>query len=226
MEKKLTYPSLSEEKGWTNKNKKLSYNSPSLMIKVSLEDLPVGEDNAAEVPVGVRDIVTGEDTENVIVKIWREELTVYSSYHGEKTFRFAMFNPFAVTDMIIKIPSFVAVEVHGEDKDAMMFAGQYKYNIYNCFLHMNNSNLHLCKDDENNFYFGQLTSEQNNKGLKIKAMAENGTDTVPSTNWIYEGGKQAPITVTAGPILADKNISDLTLHLILFHYNLICFLVG
>ena len=81
---KMTYPSISEGKGWTSSRAFIDGIQEQIKIKVFPPYIPEGENDASELLVGVR--VDDDEVKTVIkIKIWKDENNVYTKHEDLET---------------------------------------------------------------------------------------------------------------------------------------------
>lgn len=164
---KVAYPYISQAQGLTDFNNLVKVHEKTVTIQVKPEYIPLGEEDATEIIVGV-----GDTTASLLkAKVWRDE----KIKNNVKIF--------SETDSIkVVIQSFV---MSGDGEHCL---GQYFYDPkHDCYKqHHTEGGLHVYIYQVGKVWYAGWEPGQTEKYVRMKN--ETGGETVPRTGWQYEEG--------------------------------------
>ena len=203
----ISYPYISESKGWTNMWTKITSFVPTVSITAMPQYLPMGAEDKTRVAVGV----LTDKNEVLHMNIWRTEDMVFASApfaqgHKIQSITGLMTIKISLTGVVLSSTGGAAQHQGGS-------LGQYCHDTdMGCYVQTNTEEGHerykpqYIYPVDNGWYVGSTLGEK--KGLFL----ENPTrsQTVPTTEWNYYGGKSwvsdPTLVISAGPLTSLCNI--------------------
>ena len=161
LNKKYSYPELSQDNGWTDKNKVLAPTQTRMTLKVLPNELPSYEIYSTDISIGKRIPIEGAETEEIKIKLWRTRHNVTLLYKGTKS----IFNYGEEIQNLINIelelPIFVTIR--NNDVTAKC-SGNFKYNpnrqFYELIGYVKNNKIsaYIYKYVDDDWYVGPSTN--------------------------------------------------------------------